>query len=373
MSVHCSSTPCRTPPYMHHGYHDAPNHMYEKLASFNIKRLVGTGTYGKVFKAEHFTSNTTVALKYTQIKTANDKHSQRHNKRIEREIKLMSLLRHPNIARLYDVIQIPNYVVMVLEYISGCQLLAYIQSCGYLKEKEACGLFRQIISAVDYMHRNCIVHRDLKLGNILIDRNNQIRIIDFGFAETFEWGRQLDTFCGSPCYASPEIICGIKYTGPEVDIWSLGVVLYCMLCGTLPFEGKTDKEVYAKISRGRFTMPTYLSKEVQSLLKQMLTVDPMLRISMSGIVDHPWVNKYHNEPINNYMPLRPAIVSHPNEQSLLKMPAYQYDVQNVVTALSRSDMALTPMVSIYHLLEESRRRKELRSLRAGQPTMPLSG
>ncbi|KAJ1856790.1 MAP/microtubule affinity-regulating kinase 4 [Coemansia sp. RSA 1822] len=345
--------------------------MYEKLATFNIKRLVGTGTYGKVYKAEHSVSGTSVALKYTQLKATPDKHSQRHNHRLEREIKLMSLLRHPHIARLYDVIQIPNNVVMVLEYISGCQLLAYIQSCGYLNEKEACGLFRQMISAVDYMHRNSIVHRDLKLGNIMIDRYNQIRIIDFGFADTFEWGKKLDTFCGSPCYASPEIICGIKYTGPEVDIWSLGVVLYSMLCGTLPFEGKSDKDIYAKISTGKFNIPSHLSHEAQCLIKQMIAVDPALRINMVDIVKHPWTNKFNAQPINNHMPARPTVVLNPNEQSLHKMPAYQYGIPSVVTALSRSDMALTPMVSIYHLLEESRRRKEQRNARITQPNMAM--
>ncbi|KAI9474609.1 kinase-like domain-containing protein [Coemansia mojavensis] len=364
MSVHCPAAYYKPPSQIGNGYYDPYAYTYEKLTTFAIKRLVGTGSYGMVYKAEHLPSKTNVALKYTQIKTGNDKQSQRHNKRIEREIKLMSLLRHPNIARLYDVIQTPNQVIMVMEYISGQQLLTYIQRCGYLKEKEAASIFRQIISAIDYMHRNCIVHRDLKLGNIMLDHHtNQIRIIDFGFADTFEWDHQLDTFCGSPCYASPEIINGIKYTGPEVDIWSIGVVLYCMLCGTLPFDGKSDKEISAKIARGKFIIPATMSIEAQDLLKQMLTVNPAQRIAMDGIINHPWTNKYYGYPISSHMPKRPLVVNNPNEHSLRKMAAYQYDIPSVVAALSRSDMALTPMVSIYHLLEESRRRKEMRTAR----------
>ncbi|KAJ2156367.1 hypothetical protein GGF46_005242, partial [Coemansia sp. RSA 552] len=337
---------------------------------FDIRRQVGAGTYGKVYKAEHRSSNQHVALKFIPHDKKNTKKSIRHNSRIEREIKLLSLLRHPNIVRLYDVVQLPNCIVMVQEYISGCHLLDYIQSRGSLKEKEACTMFRQIISAVDYMHRNCIVHRDLKLGNIMLDRNFNIRIIDFGFADTFEWSRLLDTFCGSPCYASPEIVCSIKYTGPEVDIWSMGVVLFCMLCGHLPFEGQNRNEVYAKICSGRFPMPTLLSCEAQHLLRQMLAVDPRRRATMAAIIEHPWPNKYHKKPIDNHMPDRPMVVLHPNERSLLKMPVYQYNIPEVIVALTCSEMALTPIVSIYHLIDESRRRKETRATGHALTDMP---
>ncbi|KAJ2891341.1 hypothetical protein IWW38_003661, partial [Coemansia aciculifera] len=251
---------------------------------------------------------------------------------------------------------------------SGGELLHNIRKRGRLHENEARGFFRQIVSAMDYTHRNCIIHRDLKLENVMLDHENRIRIIDFGFANTFEWDKQLDTFCGSPFYAAPEMVNGIKYTGPEVDIWSMGVILFFMLCGRTPFEGENLKEIYDKISRGRFTMPPFLSSDAQHLLQQMLTVSPKMRISMKGIVEHPWTNKDCDQPIENHLPARPTVVLQPNEQSLQKMRVYKYEVEAVASALAHSDLALSPMVCIYHLVEESRRRKASRNARRSQAT-----
>ncbi|KAJ2331422.1 hypothetical protein GGI00_003259, partial [Coemansia sp. RSA 2681] len=292
----------------------------------------------------------------------------KHNIRVEREIKLLSLLYHPNIVRLYDVVQTPKFTMIVMEHNSGGELLHNIRKRGRLHENEARGFFRQIVSAMDYTHRNCIIHRDLKLENVMLDHENRIRIIDFGFANTFEWDKQLDTFCGSPFYAAPEMVNGIKYTGPEVDIWSMGVILFFMLCGRTPFEGENLKEIYDKISRGRFTMPPFLSSDAQHLLQQMLTVSPKLRISMKGIVEHAWTNKDCDQPIENHLPARPTVVLQPNEQSLQKMRVYKYEVDAVASALAHSDLALSPMVCIYHLVEESRRRKASRNARRSQAT-----
>ncbi|KAJ2077932.1 hypothetical protein H4R24_004818 [Coemansia sp. RSA 988] len=336
------------------------------MGSFKIKRKLGSGTYGSVFKAKHISTKRSVALKFVKYNRAGTKSARRHNERIEREIKLQSLLHHPNIARLYDVIQLPDQAGMVLEYVKGCDLLDYVNSYGRLREDEACRVFRQIVSAVDYMHRNCIVHRDLKLGNIMLDRSGQVRIIDFGFADTFEWGKQHNTFCGSPSYASPEIVCSVKYTGPEIDIWSMGIVLYYMLTGLLPFDGKTRDSVYAKIVRGVFPMPTFVSSEAQNLLLQMLAVNPNVRISMASIIEHPWTNKYYTVPVENHMPQRPAAVLYPNEQTLQKMPIYRFNKADVVSALACSDMADTPIVSIYHLVDESRQRKALKNAHYSQ-------
>ncbi|KAJ2399699.1 hypothetical protein GGF41_008079, partial [Coemansia sp. RSA 2531] len=141
-----------------------------------------------------------------------------------------------------------------------------------------------------------------------------------------------------------------------------------MLCGRTPFEGENLKEIYDKISRGRFTMPPFLSGEAQHLLQQMLTVSPKLRISMKGIVEHAWTNKDCDQPIENHLPARPTVVLQPNEQSLQKMRVYKYEVDAVASALAHSDLALSPMVCIYHLVEESRRRKASRNARRSQAT-----
>ncbi|KAJ1723030.1 MAP/microtubule affinity-regulating kinase 4 [Coemansia erecta] len=340
----------------------------QRIGDFIIKQTLGKGTFSKVCMAEHRATKQKFALKFIKPNSPQGGSTDKHNIRVEREIKLLSLLYHPNIVRLYDVVQTPKFTMIVMEHNSGGELLHYIRKRGRLHENEARGFFRQIVSAMDYTHRNCIIHRDLKLENVMLDHENRIRIIDYGFANTFEWDKQLSTFCGSPFYAAPEMVNGIKYIGPEVDIWSMGVILFFMLCGRTPFEGENLKEIYDKISRGKFTTPPFLSKEAQSLLQQMLTVNPKHRISMRNIVDHPWSNKDCDQPIDNHLPTRPTVVLQPNEQSLQKMRVYKYEVDAVASALAHSDMALTPMVCIYHLVEESRRRKASRNARKSHAT-----
>ncbi|KAJ2699868.1 hypothetical protein H4R19_005506 [Coemansia spiralis] len=330
------------------------------INGYAIRQLAGEGSYGRVFKAEHLATKREVALKFVDYKNGSDKKSRRHNRRIEREVKLLHLLHHPHIVRIYDVMSSSGGVVMVHEYLGGQDLFSHIQAHGYLRENEACRIFRQLVSAVDYLHHNCIVHRDLKPSNVMLDQANQVRLIDFGFANIFEWDKQLTTFCGSPSYASPEIVRGIRYTGPEVDIWSLGVILYCMLCGSLPFHGASQNEIFANVANGRYTMPSHISSQAQDLLRQILTVDPRRRISMRGIVRHPWTYRFDGKPIDNYLPLRPALVLEPNEESLKKMPVYGLDTASTAYALASSSTATTPVVSIYHLIDEARRRRDSR-------------
>ncbi|KAJ2718711.1 hypothetical protein GGI07_005630 [Coemansia sp. Benny D115] len=256
--------------------------------------------------------------------------------------------------------------MIVMEHNSGGELLHYVRQKGRLHENEARGFFRQIVSAMDYIHRNCMVHRDLKLENVMLTHDNRIRIIDFGFANIFNWDKTLSTFCGSPLYISPEIVNGVKYTGPEVDIWSMGVILFFMVSGCMPFESQERKEVFYKIARGRFTMPMFLSTEAQNLIQQMLTVSSKYRITMKGVIEHPWTNKDYSELINNYLPYRSPVVFQPNEQTLQKMRIYKYNIESTISALARSDMMYTPIVCIYHLIEEARLRKELRAKRQAQ-------
>ncbi|KAJ1847252.1 hypothetical protein H4S02_004391 [Coemansia sp. RSA 2611] len=340
----------------------------QHIGDFVIKQALGKGTFSKVCLAEHRATKQKFALKFIKSKSPQGGSTDKHNLRVEREIKLLSLLYHPNIVRIYDVVQNTKFTMIVMEHNSGGELLNHIRKRGRLHESEARGLFRQIVSAMDYTHRNCIIHRDLKMENIMLDHEGRIRIIDYGFANTFEWDKQLDTFCGSPFYAAPEMVNGIKYTGPEVDVWSMGVILFFMLCGRTPFEGASIKVIYDKISRGNFSLPPFLSKDAQHLLQQILTVDPRMRISMKGIVEHPWLNRDFDQPVNNHLPPRPAVVLQPDEQLLQKMPVYKFRVEDVVAALARSDMALTPMVCIYHLLVESRKRKASRVARRSHAT-----
>lgn len=193
---------------------------------------------------------------------------------------------------------------MIMEYVSGGELFDYIVKHGKLQEHEARRFFQQIISGVDYCHRHMIVHRDLKPENLLLDHNMHVKIADFGLSNMMLDGEFLRTSCGSPNYAAPEVISGKLYAGPEVDIWSCGVILYALLCGTLPFDGMFLSMVYAldflfiktipdehvptlfrKIKTGIFPIPEYLNKTVTSLLCQMLQVDPLKRATVSDLID----------------------------------------------------------------------------------------
>ncbi|XP_064604147.1 5'-AMP-activated protein kinase catalytic subunit alpha-2-like isoform X2 [Liolophura sinensis] len=182
----------------------------------------------------------------------------------------------------------PTDIFMVMEYVSGGELFEYIVKNGKLKVSEARRFFQQIISGVDYCHRHMIVHRDLKPENLLLDSNLNVKIADFGLSNMMQDGEFLRTSCGSPNYAAPEVISGKLYAGPEVDIWSAGVILYALLCGTLPFDDEHVPTLFRKIKSGIFAIPDYLSKDVVSLLTHMLQVDPLKRSSIKDIREHPW-------------------------------------------------------------------------------------
>ncbi|KAG0757075.1 hypothetical protein G6F57_012543 [Rhizopus arrhizus] len=202
--------------------------------------------------------------------------------RVKREIQYLKLLRHPHIIKLYEVITTPTDIIMVIEY-AGKELFNYIVEKGKLSEDDARRFFQQIICAVEYCHRHKIAHRDLKPENLLLDANNNVKIADFGLSNIMTDGDFLKTSCGSPNYAAPEVISGRLYAGPEVDVWSCGVILYVMLCGRLPFDDEYIPTLFKKINGGIYKMPSYLSPDTKSLLNSMLVVDPLRRITIQEI------------------------------------------------------------------------------------------
>lgn len=270
---------------------------------YRLEKTIGKGSYGKVKLATQISTNEKVALKF--ISRASIK-KPTHWTRIRREINLLRAMHHPHIVKLYDYKDNGSDILLMMEYISGGDLFDRIvhHKDQKFSEREARPLFRQIISAVDYCHQNRIIHRDLKPENLMVDDRNQIKLIDFGFANIYSPRGYLETNCGSPLYASPEIVQGVKYVGPEVDIWSLGVILFAMLTGTLPFEDELLKGLYAKICAGNYQVPAYLSQEAKDLLKMMLTVDPKQRATMKDIKFSAWVMQGSMYPPENFMPFR---------------------------------------------------------------------
>lgn len=182
--------------------------------------------------------------------------------------------------KLFEVIQTEKTLYLVMEYASGGEVFDYLVAHGRMKEKEARAKFRQIVSAVQYLHQKHIVHRDLKAENLLLDADMNIKIADFGFSNEFVPGSKLDTFCGSPPYAAPELFQGKKYDGPEVDVWSLGVILYTLVSGSLPFDGQNLKELRERVLRGKYRIPFYMSTDCENLLKKFLVLNPLKRASL---------------------------------------------------------------------------------------------
>ena len=308
---------------------------------YRLEKTIGKGSYGKVKLATQLSTNEKVALKF--ISRASIK-KPTHWTRIRREINLLRAMHHPHIVKLYDYKDNGSDILLMMEYISGGDLFDRIvhHRDQRFSEKEARPLFRQIISAVDYCHQNRIIHRDLKPENLMVDDRNQIKLIDFGFANIYSPRGYLETNCGSPLYASPEIVQGVKYVGPEVDIWSLGVILFAMLTGTLPFEDEQLKGLYAKICAGNYQVPSYLSPEARDLLKIMLTVDPKQRATMKDIKFSAWVMQGSMYPPENFMPFR-----QPLTRTGMTMNAVREDVIAALEDYGFTDPSATRQMVLY--------------------------
>ncbi|XP_044506977.1 SNF1-related protein kinase catalytic subunit alpha KIN10-like [Mangifera indica] len=255
------------------------------LANYKLGKTLGIGSFGKVKIAEHALTGHKVAIKILNRRKIKNMEME---EKVRREIKILRLFMHPHIIRLYEVIETPNDIYVVMEYVKSGELFDYIVEKGRLQEDEARVFFQQIISGVEYCHRNMVVHRDLKPENLLLDSKCNVKIADFGLSNIMRDGHFLKTSCGSPNYAAPEVISGKLYAGPEVDVWSCGVILYALLCGTLPFDDENIPNLFKKIKGGIYTLPSHLSPGARDLIPRMLIVDPMKRISIPDIRQHPW-------------------------------------------------------------------------------------
>uniref|UniRef100_A0A8D3BI36 non-specific serine/threonine protein kinase n=1 Tax=Scophthalmus maximus TaxID=52904 RepID=A0A8D3BI36_SCOMX len=259
-----------------------------------------------------------------------------------------------------------------MEFASGGEVFDYLVAHGRMKEKEARAKFRQIVSAVEYCHQKRIVHRDLKAENLLLDADMNIKIADFGFSNEFKLGSKLDTFCGSPPYAAPELFQGKKYDGPEVDVWSLGVILYTLVSGSLPFDGQNLKELRERVLRGKYRIPFYMSTDCENLLKKLLVLNPGKRGSLQQIMKDRWMNvgyeaeelKQFPEPEQDFNDLERielmGTMGFPREEVMKALDGQKY---NEVTAtyllLGRKPAEVTDTLSSGNLVHRSRPCSEL--------------
>ncbi|RZC41479.1 serine/threonine-protein kinase MARK2, partial [Asbolus verrucosus] len=268
------------------------------IGKYKLLKTIGKGNFAKVKLAKHVPTGKEVAIKIIDKTQLNPSSLQK----LFREVRIMKMLDHPNIVKLFQVIETEKTLYLVMEYASGGEVFDYLVLHGRMKEKEARSKFRQIVSAVQYCHQKRIIHRDLKAENLLLDSEMNIKIADFGFSNEFTPGNKLDTFCGSPPYAAPELFQGKKYDGPEVDVWSLGVILYTLVSGSLPFDGSTLRELRERVLRGKYRIPFYMSTDCENLLKKFLVLNPAKRANLETIMKDKWMNQgYENDELKPYV------------------------------------------------------------------------
>ncbi|PQE30891.1 CAMK CAMKL AMPK kinase protein [Rutstroemia sp. NJR-2017a WRK4] len=307
--------------------------MEQRIGAYSVIRTLGEGSFGKVKLAVHRVTGQQVALKIIARKKLI---SRDMAGRVEREIEYLQLLRHPHIIKLYTVIKTPTEIIMVLEY-AGNELFDYIVQHGKMREDEARRFFQQIICAVEYCHRHKIVHRDLKPENLLLDENLNVKIADFGLSNIMTDGNFLKTSCGSPNYAAPEVINGKLYAGPEVDVWSCGVILYVLLVGRLPFDDEHIPSLFAKIAKGQYNVPSYMGRDAAALIKKMLAVNPVHRATIAEIRDDPWFTTnlpaYLQPPVEEFIDtgVDPAKAINPRAIAPHASPAIQEKLHVQVT------------------------------------------
>lgn len=301
------------------------------------------------------------------------------DQRSMRELSFGFLMHHPNIVSLHEVILSDGHYYMIYDYVKGSPLLDFIVNHGRLKEKYARRFFRQLVSCIEYIHSHSIVHRDLKIENVLIDKQGILHLIDFGLANVYAPDSLLATFCGSLYFAAPELLSAKRYIGPEVDIWSLGVILFVLVCGKVPFDDSDLSKLHKKIKKGKITYPSYLSAPCLDLLSRILVVDPTQRITLQQLKQHPWIMEGYSSPPSSYIPSGRIPLSLPLDKRVLegmqglemgtvesmeahltrilqgKPPIKLVGEHERKSAILRSGIVTgprSPLESIYHLVKE---------------------
>ncbi|TPX33575.1 hypothetical protein SmJEL517_g03569 [Synchytrium microbalum] len=321
------------------------------IGNYLFQKTVGEGNFAKVKLAKHKLTGAEVAIKIIDKTTLDEKKLSK----LYREVRIMKMLHHPNIVKLYEVIETRHTVFLVMEYASGGELYDYLVVHGKMKEKEARAKFRQILSAVSYCHKKRVIHRDLKAENLLLDANLDIKIADFGFSNYYDPDSKLDTFCGSPPYAAPELFQGRRYTGPEVDVWSLGVILYVLTTGCLPFDGKNLQEMRESVCRGKYRIPFYLSDNCEKLLRKFLIRDPFKRAGLEMLIDDPWINEsFPDSPIVGDVSQKIE-----EDENIIRLIEIKYKVDREAVIHSLRENVYDDIAAIYYLLYHERATRDM--------------
>ncbi|KAF6752697.1 CAMK/CAMKL/Kin1 protein kinase [Ephemerocybe angulata] len=325
-----------------HSSSSRPSRSNRILGDYTLSKTLGAGSMGKVKLATHNVTGEKLAVKILprvypnppppgstgpSAESASRQASKDASKEIRtlREAALSMLLYHPYVCGMREMIVHQHHYYMVFEYVNGGQMLDYIISHGRLRERVSRKFARQIGSALEYCHMNNVVHRDLKIENILISQTGNIKIIDFGLSNLYDPIGHLSTFCGSLYFAAPELLNAKVYTGPEVDVWSFGVVLYVLVCGKVPFDDQSMPALHAKIKRGLVEYPVWLSTECKHLLSRMLVTNPAARATLQEVMNHPWMTRGFPGPPDIHLVHRePLRVDELDRQVIKGMKGFEF-------------------------------------------------
>eukprot|EP01041_Mallomonas_annulata_P009083 gene9083-18820_t len=321
---------------------------------YMVGKVVGVGSYGKVRAAWHRLTANKVAIKtYDKVKVKDPAHW----KRVQSEIKIMEQVSHPRIARMYEAVETSKRMHIIMESIEGGNLCSYVKAKRRLSEEESRRIFFQLLQAMDYLHNLNFVHRDIKLENVLFGEGKDIKLIDFGFSTVHQHGKRLRVFCGTPSYMAPEIVRRTEYDGKPTDMWSMGILLYALLCGCFPFRARSYPDLYRRIARGHFTVPEELSTSVKDLLRQLLQLDAHTRVTASNALRHPWLaaQLVHAPDMSRLRSESPILVSDRasddvDEQVILEIQYFGITREEVLKQiLSKVHSSLT---TLYYLLRQ---------------------
>lgn len=323
------------------------------LGDYTLSKTLGAGSMGKVKLGTHNISGEKLAVKilprtHPASSTTSEAAAKQANKDASKEIRtlreaaLSMLLHHPYICGMREMIVHQHHYYMVSEYVSGGQMLDYIISHGKLRERVARKFARQIGSALEYCHKNNVVHRDLKIENILISSTGNIKIIDFGLSNLFDPHSHLATFCGSLYFAAPELLNAKVYTGPEVDVWSFGVVLYVLVCGKVPFDDQSMPALHAKIKRGLVEYPVWLSPECKHLLSRILVTNPSSRATLPEVLSHTWMTRGYSSPPESHLVHREPLRADELDREVLRgMQGFEFgeeeEIERKLVAILESE------------------------------------
>ncbi|KAM0677475.1 Serine/threonine-protein kinase [Binucleata daphniae] len=335
----------------------------KKVGKYLITKSLGSGSFSSVKQGVNMLSGETVAIKIVKREVED---GEKKEERVYREVLISSLLCHPHIVRLKNFYFNEGFFFLIFEYVNGSMLLDVILEEGPLPENVARRYFRQLLSAIGYIHENNIVHRDLKIENILIDENGNIKLVDFGLSNFYDNRRFLETCCGSLYFAAPELLIGKKYIGPEIDVWSLGIILYVLLCGCVPFDDRNMQKLHQKIKKAKLTYTKTLSNNVVSLLEKMICNDMTKRLSLEEVIDDKWINEGYTNKIDIYLEKRAPLTEVDkrlvfvlNSITNKQFPTLQKDIRQYAKACKDNEnyaknlLYKKPTISLYYLIQEN--------------------